>query len=341
MDSVTNKNENQSLQNPLSKKETKKKLITKKSEALSEVVSKGEEKDTSSVSNNNGGVTKRSVREKKPTSFDDLGYIDKEKLKNSKNSILFEVFKKCEKGMNKLKKHPLAEYYLNSTSPEIPSLSQVEKNLKAYGYPNTFQFTLDLRKIWNYYFSHFSSQPEVYQRTCKMSEFSEEVIKEIESSNENKTDIHELSKKLDKLTREMKEIQGKGANPGTSIKTKGPDRNISIMEKPMTISEKNSLGNNIRSLNPDQLKGIVSILSDSMVIDQKSKFFEFDIETLGTRKLRELEKYVKSCLKAKTGNNSSTAYKPIDNKNLKKAGSIGGNTGELTENAKIEQLKVI
>ena len=101
----------------------------------------------------------------------------------------------------------------------------------------------------------------------------------------------------------------------------------------MTISEKNSLGNSIRSLNPEQLKGIVSILSDSMVIDQKSKFFEFDIETLNTRKLRELEKYVKNCLKNK--NNTNSSIRPPENK-LKKPGQ----TGELSETAKIEQLKV-
>ena len=165
-----------------------------------------------------------------------------------------------------------------------------------------------------------------------MSEFSEEVIKEIESSTENKSDIQELSKKLDKLTREMKEIQVKGGNSGQTIKSKGGDRTISIMDKPMTISEKNSLGNNIRSLNPEQLKGIVSILSDSMVIDQKSKFFEFDIETLNTRKLRELEKYVKGCLKNK---NTTSGYKPPESK-LKKTGQ----NGEMTESAKIEQLKV-
>ena len=105
------------------------------------------------------------------------------------------------------------------------------------------------------------------------------------------------------------------------------------MDKPMTINEKNALGNNIRTLNPEQLKGIVNILSDSMVIDPKSKFFEFDIETLNTRKLRELEKYVKGCLKSKS---TSGGYKPPENKAAKKP-----QTGEQIENAKIEQLKVI
>ena len=161
-----------------------------------------------------------------------------------------------------------------------------------------------------------------------MSEFSEEVIKDLETVLEEKTEIHELSKKLDKLTREMKEIQGKGTTPGVVVNKK-VDKTISFMDKPMTINEKNYLGNSIRSLNPEQLKGIVTILSDSMVIDPKSKFFEFDIETLNTRKLRELEKYVKSCLKMKA------SYKPPENKPKKPV-----QNPDISENAKIEQLKV-
>ena len=84
-------------------------------------------------------------------------------------------------------------------------------------------------------------------------------------------------------------------------------------------------------MNPEQLKGIVTILSDSMSIEPKSKFFEFDIETLNTRKLRELEKYVKGCLK----NKSIGGYKLPENK-VKKPGQ----SGEMAESAKIEQLKV-
>lgn len=219
---------------------------------------------------------------------------------------------------------------MNSPSQDIPSLTQVEKNLKAFNYQSIFQFALDLRKIWNYYFSHYSATPDVYQRTCKMSEFSEEVIKELDSVQEDKSELHELSKKLDKLTREMKEIQGKGTAGAVPVKSKGSEKPTSIMDKPMTISEKNALGNNIRSLNPEELKGIVNILSDSMVIDPKSKFFEFDIETLNTRKLRQLEKYVKGCLKMR----SSGGYQPPDYKSKKPQ------TGEQLENAKIEQLKV-
>jgi hypothetical protein len=97
------------------------------------------------------------------------------------------------------------------------------------------------------------------------------------------------------------------------------------MDKPMSINEKNNLGANIRTLNPDQLRGIIAILSESNSVEQNLRYFEFDIENLPVRKLRELEKYVKNSLQS-----SNT------NKNKKTI-----NSTPLTENEKIAQLKVI
>ena len=93
------------------------------------------------------------------------------------------------------------------------------------------------------------------------------------------------------------------------------------MDKPMSMIEKNTLGANIRCLNADQLRGIIAILSDSSSVEQNLKYFEFDIENLPVRKLRELEKYVKNSLHIV---NKKTANPPA-----------------LSENEKIAQLKVI
>ena len=60
------------------------------------------------------------------------------------------------------------------------------------------------------------------------------------------------------------------------------------MDKAMSMQEKNALGNNIRSLTQEQLKGVINIVSDNVDLHQTNKYFEFDIEILPTRKLREL-----------------------------------------------------
>ena len=246
--------------------------------------------DNSSLSKDNINY-KRSAREKKKKSIDDIGYVEKDKLKGAKNTLLVEMFKKCDKGFQKIKRHPYADFFAASRTQDEPSLAQIERNMKDYKYQTIYQFGLDLRKLWSYYFANYTTDPDIFQKTCKLSEYSEEVIKELELIPDEKSDIQELSKKLEKLTNDIKIIQGR---PAQQAPVKKNDKSSSNLDKPMNINEKNALGNSIRILNPEQLKGIVNILSDSMVIDAKSKFFEFDIETLSTRKLREIERYVKS-----------------------------------------------
>ena len=74
----------------------------------------------------------------------------------------------------------------------------------------------------------------------------------------------------------------------------------------MTLEEKNQLGNQIRTLNKEQLRGIIKILSDPVNDgQQKSKYFEFDIDKLPPKKLRELERYVKSCINGTNKNNTN------------------------------------
>lgn len=62
----------------------------------------------------------------------------------------------------------------------------------------------------------------------------------------------------------------------------------------MTINEKKTLGQNIRSLPPEYLRGVWDIVSEGMPSYQNREELEFDIDTLPTRVTRELEKYVKN-----------------------------------------------
>lgn len=65
----------------------------------------------------------------------------------------------------------------------------------------------------------------------------------------------------------------------------------------MTLNEKKNLGQNIRKLPPEYLRGIWEIVCDGTNLAQDKEELEFDIETLPVRKVRELERYVKSKLK--------------------------------------------
>lgn len=267
--------------------------------------------------------SKRSLREKKPTLIKDLGFIDKD----GKNGNNVDVQKKCEKIFHKLKKHPLYESLCSSIgSTDAPNLINIEKNLRMCKYTTVFQFGMDVRKIWNYYFSTTLPNSEIYQKIFTLSNYFEEMFKEVENSvPEEKSDIHELNKKVSKLQEKFNELN-KNPVPNNNLRKDRP-RN----EKPMTMTEKNQLGTNIRMLNPEQLKGIIKLLSDSLNVDQHSKYFEFDIEALSNKKLRDLEKYVKNCLKNKQMSNKGPINNLSNQRTMKRMNE---------ENEKIAQLKV-
>ena len=242
----------------------------------------------------------RSLREKKATIIEDIGYIDKDKsARSAKNVISSDVFKKCEKIFAKLKRHNLSSEFMNNSNPLVPSLIQIEKTLRSYTYQSVYQFGMDVRKLWNYYFSNYSHNNDIYQKAFAFSNFFEMIFKEVDNNNDEKSDILELNKKLEKLTKEIKEIDRKNTQQIIPLKKQESRGTINIMDKAMSMQEKNALGNNIRSLTQEQLKGVINIVSDNVDLHQTNKYFEFDIEILPTRKLRELEKYTKTCLKNK------------------------------------------
>ena len=109
--------------------------------------------------------------------------------------------------------------------------------------------------------------------------------------------------------------------------------------KPMTVEEKNQLGNDIRSLNKEQLKGIIRILKESSDFP-KTKYFEFDIDQLPNKKLRELEKYVKECINLNNKNNKQHNQNIINNTNKvpnQKENAINTNKNNTNINNNLQQ----
>ena len=94
-----------------------------------------------------------------------------------------------------MKKHPLAENFNQNFNEEISTLLDIENNLKSGKYTTTALFGKDVRKLWTTYFSKSNSNPDLYQKTFAISNFFEEIFREIESFVEDKSDIHELTKK--------------------------------------------------------------------------------------------------------------------------------------------------
>jgi hypothetical protein len=250
--------------------------------------------DSISSINNSSIKNNKKLREKKPVNIikelDNLS-TGKKNVVNCNN----ETNRKCEKVLNRLKKHPLCGYFFNNSNEQF-SLSGIEKKIKNNLYSSSFQFGMEIRSIWNYHFQNSTINSDIYQKTFTLSNFFEEIFKDIENCADEKKEINEEQKKPDKLDQVNNTIN-KISAPPIPIKK---EPSLSVTDKPMTTLEKTRLGNNIKNLKPELARGIINLLSDSNKVETNSKYFEFDIETLPTKKLREIEKYVKNCLKPKT-----------------------------------------
>ena len=227
---------------------------------------------------------------------------------------MFNLHKKCKKGLEKIKECRYSNSYYQSNNPGVPCLANIEKKVNNYEYKNLYDFIMDVRNIWGYYFK-LEQNNEI---TSKLSDEWEKICGELENQN-NDVSVKNIKKRTEIIQKELDEYKDYGTTKeNLPAPVKKMNQQNSEYNKPMTVEEKNQLGNNIRSLNKEQLKGIIRILSENNSVP-KSKYFEFDIDKLSTKKLRELEKYVKECL---TYNNNT---KNISNNNNTHAQNTNNN----------------
>ena len=174
----------------------------------------------------------------------------------------------------------------------------LKKKVNNYEYKSIYDFEMDVRRIWNYYFK-LEQNNEI---TLKMSDDWEKICADLDNNTE--MSMASVRKRTEQIQKELEEMKD---NNLTKENLPAPVKKVNQnyeQNKPMTVEEKNQLGNNIRSLNKEQLKGIIKILSENNSMPH-SKYFEFDIDKLSTKKLRELEKYVKDCLASNNKNNKN------------------------------------
>lgn len=219
------------------------------------------------------------------------------------NSEAYKIMMKCHACFSKIKANPISNFFYQSKFPDSPSLSIIEKKIKNLEYKSINEFCDDLRKLWNFQFKNYAKEPNIYQNICKMSVLSEQICKELSNEKviENKKEeFSNIKKRTDKIKKDLDEIKG---NNQTEV------HNKNIRQK--SIEEINRLSQLIRSLNKEQLKGIIPILADKNE-KNNSKTFEFDLDQLPYDKYKKLEEYVHSCK-----NNKNPSNNNINHKNLK------------------------
>ena len=199
---------------------------------------------------------------------------------------------KCFKGFNKIKSNPNFGFFYLPTTPESPSLCNIEKKIKNFEYKTIQEFNNDLRTLWNYQFRIHSKEPKIYPNIFSLSFLSEEICqellsKEIDNDECKKEDFINIRKRARKIKKDLEKIN-------ESITDAKQKVNIEKIYKKKTMEEINHLGSLIRTLNKQQLKGIIPILSDKK--RNNEKFIEFDIDQLSPNQFLNLEKYVFNCI---------------------------------------------
>ena len=177
--------------------------------------------------------------------------------KNNDNSLN----NKCDLFIKKILSNDISQEFYNRNNSE-PCILTIERNIKNNKYEDISDCNNDLKKIFKYYLNNYKNDKDIYNKISKLSDFSEKTFKSLQN---------DLKDNLEKVV------------------------NIEN-NNPMTLDEKKTLGENIKKLNLEQLNGIIKIIQEHSKLNKNEKYLEFDIDQLSSKKCRELETYVRSCL---------------------------------------------
>jgi hypothetical protein len=193
--------------------------------------------------------------------------------------MIFNNFKQCENFV------------------KFSHFNKIDKRVKLNSYKNHKELAVDIRKNFDNLFLALSVNPVQYSEVCKLSHHFEEIYKEYENKifTKESKNILELKKKMNRLRKEIRET---GYSTNNKLRININDYNL-LTEREKNNSKKFKLNlvNNIKCLNSDQIKGIIHIIQDNLNFDEKS--LEFDVNKLPQDKLKELDRYVKKCLRSK------------------------------------------
>ena len=244
---------------------------------------------------------------------------------NYNNSESNKIMIKCYSGLNKIKSNPNSNFFYFSKTPDSPSLSKIENKIKNLEYKELNEFCDDLRKLWNYQFKNYSKNPNIYQNICKMSSLSDQICKEL--SNDNINNFKDEESFLSNIKKPEKP------------KNNSDEKNKIIKHK--NFEQINKLSQLIRTLNKEELKGIIPIIIDKNE-NNDSKKCVFDLLLLPSEKFKKLKEYVHGCRKKNSNSNSITNNKNSNDLELKnimnKCSNSKENNNHFANNKGEEQI---
>ena len=147
--------------------------------------SNSQPKNINYESRNRGIIQKRRVYQ----GFNNLDNISN----NSSN-----VASKCKLGLEKIKNNSWINTFYYPSNPEAPCISKIEQKVNKNEYQSFYDFEMDLRKVWNYFFNlGQKSDNDLYEKTSKISEKWEQICSELENTNDNIYNYSNIKKRTE------------------------------------------------------------------------------------------------------------------------------------------------
>ena len=125
----------------------------------------------------------------------------------------------------------------------------------------------------------------IFVQIFEFAKYFERLFKGHEKLVFSENIIQDLNKVIEKMASGIKEYQSKSPTIKNS------------KDKKLTSIEKKQILQSIKKLDPKYLNGVMKIVKGPNNI--KGEEFEFDVEKLSEKVLKELDKYVKQCLLVK------------------------------------------
>ena len=217
--------------------------------------------------------------------------------------------------------------------PDYPSivtepmdLGTIKKKISSSRYASHEQWANDVRKVWENAMSFNAPGNDVHESAKNLAaQFEAYYLKHYKTASAgtpsaarpvasrnsgspapvraNSPAPASSSSAVEKMARQMELMQqqldsvkaAKAGGGGNGTKKKAVGGGGGAVRRNMTFEEKRTLSLNINRLSTDKLAKVVEIIKKKKKVDE-SEEIEIDIDSLGETTLRELEKYVNSCL---------------------------------------------
>lgn len=190
------------------------------------------------------------------------------------------------------------EFKKHENYKAFPKFAKIKRKIFLNAYDKQSKMAAETRSIFNEYFISFAANATAYQQLFKLlshfeKTFSEYESKKFQHETKNFLEIKKKMNKLQKILSKSSESVFKINNDKNTVARL--DNRAKEQKRRISSKFKLELLNNIRGLNHAQIKGMVCLVLESAEAPSAASF-ELDINKLSDAKVKELDKYVRSCL---------------------------------------------